>query len=199
MKPTIYLDMDGVLTDFVGAVAKLFKYDGDIYLDWRRLLVENKVDDPYKIEGVLGITTNELWSTIDGTGMSFWSQMEYYPQAASLYTMLQGYGDVVILSSPAMDPSSWSGKVVSLQQFFNRDFRDFILCPAPHKVKLANKNSILIDDAEKNIDTFTDAGGQGILFPQPWNSAPGVANKIKQVELELELCLYGHLHFQQKG
>ena len=186
MKPTIYLDMDGVLTDFVGAVAKLFKYKGDIYKDWRHLLNENKVGDPYSIEGVLDITSKQLWDVIDSIGPSFW-MMRYYPWAMELYKMLKGYGEVVILSSPSMSVNSWLGKVHSLQMFFGSTFRDFILCPAPHKTKLANKNSILIDDAERNINNFVNAGGHGIIFPQPWNYVPKISdgNKIRYIEKTL--------------
>lgn len=169
IRPTIYLDMDGVLTDFVGDVANRIRFEGDIYREWRSLLRKNKVGDPYSLEGVLGTTTDKLWSTIDAWGLSFWACMHYYPWANHLYIMLGEYGDVVILTSPSLSPNAFAGKVNSLQGWLGRGFREFILCPSQLKHKLANKTSILIDDSEKNIRKFKEAGGHPILFPQPWN------------------------------
>lgn len=182
MRPTIYLDMDGVLTNFVGAVAKLFNFNGEIHSEWRALLKKNNVADAYSIEGILGITTKDLWSTIDSVGVNFWVQMDYYSWAFELHNMLETYGDVIILSSPSMSMYSWSGKVNLIQAIFGYSFRNFILCPSQLKYKLANKDSILIDDSEKNIKKFKEAGGQAILFPQPWNNGYQAPNKVRYIE-----------------
>ncbi len=37
------------------------------------------------------------------------------------------------------------------------------------KQKFARPNVLLVDDWEKQVDPFIEAGGQAILFPQPWN------------------------------
>lgn len=192
IKPTIYLDMDGVLTDFVGATAKLFNFEGDIYSQWIHLLDKYNVKDKYSIEGVLSITTDNLWSTIDRAGITFWSRMAYYNWAFILYEELEKYGDVIILTSPSLSVNSWAGKVQSIQTEFGHRFEDFILCPSLLKSKLANINSILIDDSEANISAFTKAGGKAILLPQPWNSAydrtleVGVVDIIK---IDIEILL----------
>jgi hypothetical protein len=39
----------------------------------------------------------------------------------------------------------------------------------PRKWKLRNKESLLIDDHDLNIDLFREKG-QGLLVPRPWNT-----------------------------
>jgi hypothetical protein len=39
-----------------------------------------------------------------------------------------------------------------------------------HKDRLAHANAYLIDDFDVNVERFCSRGGNGILFPQLWNS-----------------------------
>jgi hypothetical protein len=40
----------------------------------------------------------------------------------------------------------------------------------PRKEFCAHGGSVLIDDSDKNVASFRDAGGLAILYPRPWNS-----------------------------
>ncbi len=170
----IYLDMDGVITNFIGAVSRLFEIGSDMHLNWRSMAEYYKIsnEDMYDVVKIIGTTnTKAFWRRIDAEGVNFWNNLHMYPWFFALLKVLKGYGTVILLSSPSMEPSCVSGKTLWIQRYLGRGFRNYIFCPAPHKHLLAHKNTILIDDNIKNIKQFIDAGGNGILFPQPWNTA----------------------------
>jgi 5'(3')-deoxyribonucleotidase len=50
-----------------------------------------------------------------------------------------------------------------------------------HKELLADDDSCLIDDDEKNIKAFREAGGNALLFPQPWNGHETPLNPVRYV------------------
>jgi len=80
---------------------------------------------------------------------------------------------VVILSSPSDLPACVEGKVEWLHRFTrNPRYKDFML--GRRKYLCAAPGRILVDDSQHNIDAFRKAGGEGIVFPQPWNSLRSV-------------------------
>lgn len=166
-KYTIFLDMDGVLSDFVGACGELFDFDPKTLNQW-------------SIERHVGIEPKEFWGKIDRHSPRFWAEMEEYPWARTLYTYLRGneqFGTVYICTTPSQSPDSLRGKMYWLQKRMGKNFRDYVL--TPHKHLLAHPGAILIDDSPGNINKFREAGGQGIVFPQPWNWR-SVADPVKE-------------------
>ena len=85
-----------------------------------------------------------------------------------LFDRLQEVAPVTIASSPSYDPACLAGKIRWLQKHFGRRFRDFMIGPRKHL--LARPDTALVDDSDRNIRDFREHGGQGVLFPQPWNS-----------------------------
>lgn len=41
------------------------------------------------------------------------------------------------------------------------------------KAMMAGPRKVLIDDSQRNVEAFTEAGGQAVLVPRPWNNATG--------------------------
>jgi len=158
----ILLDIDGVLADFNGGVARLFG------LTPEELLSRIKPGE-WSLEGPLGVTTKEFWKKIGEAGEDFWDNLEPYPWALDLYEVALRFGDVCLLSSPSQDPSSWAGRVRWIQKHFGKKgyFENFLL--GNPKGFCASPNSILIDDKNANVRDFVDAHGHAILFPQIWN------------------------------
>ncbi len=77
---------------------------------------------------------------------------------------------------------------VWLQSEFPEFWRDY----SPLKQHFAGAG-ILIDDHEPTVERFGEAGGQAILFPQPWNSNSRFANRedrLHYVESELDWLLW---------
>jgi len=158
----IYLDMDGVIGDWDTSAQKLF-------------------DQP-----LAEISKSKIWKKIDGEGFKFWADMDLYPWTEEFVQSLRWIDEVVICSTPSLDPRSAAGKLRWLQKLFGRNFRDYVLTPKKHL--LAKKRNVLIDDKEKNTDDFSRNGGIGILFPRPWNrmrnrTEDPVAHVIEQLKL----------------
>jgi ribosomal protein S9 len=85
--------------------------------------------------------------------------MEWMPDGRKLWDAIKKY-DPTILSSPSNHVSSVEGKKTWLKK--NLPEVSYII--EKHKEKYADKDSVLIDDREKNIKKWEEAGGIGILY-----------------------------------
>lgn len=161
---TIYLDMDGVLCDFVTPA---------MTVHGRPELLQPGAwpKGVYTLEEVLGVTKSQFWEPIDNLDYPFWSMLPAYPWWQTLLhvSMARAY-QVVILSKPH-GPQSTAGKHYWLTHHFGHDFDRYAF--TPHKHLLAGRGKVLIDDCEANIREWRNAGGIGLLFPQPWNNGEG--------------------------
>ncbi len=175
----IFLDMDGVLTDFVSAALRV--HDRNEALDaWP--------PGERDIPKVLGISRGEYWRKIDAQGVDFWSQLEAYSWVPLLIDEVQQFAPWSILTAPSLAPHSSQGKIIWLRNYFpkvkGRAFSDFLIGNQKHL--LAQPGHILIDDAEANVDAFQAAGGHAILFPAIWNRNYQVENPVAYVREQLE-------------
>lgn len=155
-EPHIFLDMDGVLVDFVGGVAKEFNAD----------LSEL---DHWNINKALCMSATDFWTRLQ-ENKRFWAELEAYPWTRELvHTCLDlTGGNVTIATSPTMDVNCASQKMYWIGKFFPQFNRTMLIGPQKHL--LAKQHHILIDDSQKNCDKFEEYGGRAIVFPQLWNS-----------------------------
>jgi 5'(3')-deoxyribonucleotidase len=184
--PNILLDMDGVMVDFVGAAIKVCGFSvEDCFRDWP--------PGEYDVIKALHVEKKDFWEKIESKGEELWANLSSYPWARSLYDGCSKLGNVFFLTKPTIDPKSASGKVIWMQKFLGGQFeaRKYLMGPSKH---LCGKpGNILIDDYEYNIDTFREAGGQAILFPQHWNKRHHQADDVRceLVLRELESLVLG--------
>lgn len=175
----IYLDLDGVCTNFIESAIRVNSLDYKTTVDiWKRDY--RGVFSAFK---VFGISNSTFWKNIEKSGEEFWSLMEPYSWFTNLYKELSKQGKVYFLTSPSQSPNSLSGKLKWLQTQFNGGFKDYVI--TPNKELLANGNTILIDDYPKNIEKFNKAGGKGVLFPQFWNSMEDIVDKVEYILKQL--------------
>lgn len=154
----IYLDMDGVIADFIGAVGDLFGKDVEGLNQW-------------SVEKHLKISSFELWARIDQKGISFWEGLNPYPWTEDLISLCYDWADdVYICTSPSRSPTCVAGKMKWIYRHLPSELhRKFFL--TPHKHHLARSNhTVLIDDSDRNIEKFNQWGGKGLIFPQGWNN-----------------------------
>lgn len=164
----IYLDMDGVLCDFLKALLALH--------DRMDLL-----DAPtYNVETNLGLTSEETWDPVIAAGWEFWDAIEPYPWTFELWAWAREVGDeVAILTHPLIldRPDGRDvgptvrGKMSWLRRHFGRKFREVIFTPKKHAV--SQPGVILVDDNEQYESAFNRRGGRQIVFPQPYNRFHG--------------------------
>lgn len=164
MTPVAYLDVDGVLADFVGGVCKLYQTTFDeLRMNWK--------PGSYAIEKALGVSLDEMWGKIHYKGAGFWESLEVMPYA---YRMVEqaceawGPENVVFVTSPSTDPFSSVGKIRWIHKHFPQFERRF--CITPVKWLFAHPEATLIDDYDHNINEFCQRGGLTKLVPRYWNS-----------------------------
>jgi len=158
---TIYLDMDGVLTDF----------DEDFKS------IPNNTENLSFAEYDEKHGKFSAWGVIGEEGLKWWSEMTWRPDGKKLWNYMKKY-DPTILSAPSRDPLSAKGKVIWVNRELGLDIESatrspknhrwekdsrMILCSQKYLFSKRYPNSILIDDTKKKITDWRKNGGIGIL------------------------------------
>lgn len=158
---TILLDMDGVLVDFFTAALRVHGMEH---------LAENWPAGEWDMAKVMGITNGEFQAKINATPR-FWATLPDHCWKTDLIQMCgEKCAEMAIVSDHwwARNSECAKQKVDWLQAEFGLNFRNYFLGSPKHL--LARPGSILIDDNDGNVSKFKAAGGEAILFPQPWNN-----------------------------
>ena len=151
-KPTVYLDMDGVLADFFGGVEKLYGVE-----HWKQL-TNDKTKDLKK----------EVIDRITGT--DFFATLPKFDTADGLIDMVKQFtgGTFSINTSPLRGDHENSGKYKKVWISNNIEAPAEIIVTGRKETYAKNKASgtpnILIDDRPVNIQRWQAAGGYGILY-----------------------------------
>jgi len=167
---TIYVDMDGVLFDFVTPA---------VMLHGRPDLLEpgKWPKGQYSMEAALGISREHFWRVIHDQGSAFWANLPAFAWLEELLGECHNMAErVVLLSTPSDHPSSSAGKHECINKYFGWGFQNYNL--TPNKSDLAKPGRLLIDDYSRNCDEWTAAGGQALLFPEAWNHGTGDFNTV---------------------
>lgn len=172
-KPIVYLDIDGVIANFVSAALSA--------LNITTYTIPPNEPNMEKWSGV-NITTKEFWKAIDKTNEDFWFNIPKYDYSDELVKLCHSYGEVFFLTSPSRNPACLSGKMMWIKRYFPRMARNIVLTPA--KYLCAAPNRVLIDDTETKCDKFIQYGGSTILFPQPYNRAWNNFNNTGKSKVE---------------
>jgi 5'(3')-deoxyribonucleotidase len=130
------VDLDSVLTDFNKALSNLLG----------KPVKEDFGNDP------------KIWAVITKAGERFWSKMNWMPDGRELWEAIEIYKPT-ILSAPSRHKDSIIGK----KEWLKNNLPDVPYIIDQDKASHAGKDSILIDDREKNIKKWEEAGGIGIL------------------------------------
>lgn len=151
-KPTVYLDMDGVLADFFGGVEKMYGVE-----HWKQL-TNDKTKDLKK----------EVIDRITGT--DFFATLPKFQSADALIELVKKFtgGKFSINTSPLRGDNENSGKYKKVWISNNIDQPDEIIVTGRKETYAKDKASgtpnILIDDRPINIQRWQGAGGYGILY-----------------------------------
>ena len=151
-KPTVYLDMDGVLADFFGGVEKMYGVE-----HWKQL-TNDKTKDLKK----------EVIDRITGT--DFFATLPKFDSADQLIAMVKEFtgGTYSINTSPLRGDHENSGKYKRVWINNNIERPAEIIVTGRKesyaKDKASGTPNILIDDRPVNIQRWQAAGGYGILY-----------------------------------
>jgi 5'(3')-deoxyribonucleotidase len=153
----IFLDLDGVIIDYCGAVIKHF----DLGITEADLTEYGTVERVYMEK--TGDSRGKFWQ---GQGEDFWLNLPMLPWAKDMLELLKPYKPV-ILTAPTLNNAGWRQRWI--MKYMPDYFQDKRYLIGPAKWSVAHPGAMLIDDKPKNIDEFNQAGGLGFTFPQPWN------------------------------
>lgn len=174
----IFVDLDSTLTDFDKQLAELL--NKKLVRGW------DFGNDP------------KIWKKIDDAGSEYWSSMSWMPDGKELWGYIKEF-DPTVLTAPSRHSSCKVGKRVWVKEYL--DNAPIII--DEKKYKHAKKNYILIDDREKNIKKWEEAGGIGILHKDTKSTIKklkkimeekekeaGHVNKLRSLSLRLSLLGY---------
>jgi hypothetical protein len=153
----IFCDLDGVLVDFDRGFLEL---PGN-----PEKLTTKEYEEKHGL--------NSIWTIIEQGGEDYWINLKWTKDGRELWDYLKRY-DPIILSAPSLSQTSITGKTKWVAQNLNIDQEpitqpedlqpDSRLVLYTDKYKFAKtENDILIDDTEKKLTDWTEAGGTGIL------------------------------------
>ncbi|MCQ1535795.1 hypothetical protein FTO70_08920 [Methanosarcina sp. KYL-1] len=166
----LFLDMDGVLTDFTGACEQL----GEHMMSW---YVSDK---------------DRFWKRVTEAGVGFWSDMPWMGGGRELHGFLKccGFSPTILSALPYPDrkaalANARKGKIAWLRNELGPAYADeAILCFRPEKALHSAPARVLIDDNSKNICEWEEAGGIGILHK---NTTRTIRCLSKVIEIEQKL------------
>lgn len=150
---SIFLDLDGVMCDWLTPACKLCNInikDGVI----RHELKSGKFLQHLMLE-------QTMWDAVIGAGPGFWANLEPFPWMNRLWDTLNKLGEVCILSSTSHISAAGMGKMQWIENHLKT--KNFLLGPA--KKFCARKGSILIDDTRHRVQEFIDHGGDAFHWP----------------------------------
>ncbi len=160
-RPVCYLDLDGVVCDFVGGALRLHGKE----------LAPNEVEWDFCTQiGFNGVNDPAFW---DGMGQSFWAGLEWTPEGPDLVKAIEAiFGEnVALMTSPCLTPGGVEGKVEWVAKHMPAYRRRLFVGPAKHLA--AGPHKILVDDHDANCWKFREYGGAAVMVPRPWNPRKG--------------------------
>jgi 5'(3')-deoxyribonucleotidase len=163
MKTKVFLDMDGVLVDFVSGACAAHGMPNPYKVD------PIKSRGEWGIEALLGVSPAMFWKPL---GFEFWANLDWMPDGREILKQVEFFVDIeniCILTSPCDTPGCIDGKREWIKNNIP-EYRKQILVGAA-KQFVAGPGKVLIDDYQNNTDKFIDHGGEAVLIPRIWNSS----------------------------
>ncbi|MCS7318236.1 MAG: hypothetical protein NZZ41_08040 [Candidatus Dojkabacteria bacterium] len=156
-KIDLYCDLDGVLFDFDKKVKELLgKYP-------------NEMDK------------KQLWQELTPhIKNGFFKSLDLKPDAEFLWSFIKKYKPTILTATGHIAaPIVAQDKIMAVHEKFGSHVKVLTVHSSNEKAKYAKPNAILIDDKEKSIRPWIDAGGIGILH----KSAAKTIAKLKEYGL----------------
>lgn len=145
----VFVDMDGIVADFVKAACEL-----------------HNLPEPTQWDMFGDMKYSEYTKGMD---VDWWVNMPKTPECDDLMDLLLrrfSNNQIFFFSSP-MNYESLEGKKRWVEKHFPAFKRNLILGA---KKYVAAKGNILIDDKTQNCSEFIEHGGRAWLFARPWNA-----------------------------
>jgi hypothetical protein len=166
MIDTVFMDVDGVLADFVRPA---FAWHGRKIEEWPRC--------EWDICHHWGMSDKDFWKAIDNE--AFWNSVAEYPDASwfieTLYSLCErAEASLVFCTQSSQNVQHFMPARMRLVQRVSAPVAPNVVITTRGKSVLAGPGKLLVDDNADHVRKFRDAGGQAILSPMHWNTCLGV-------------------------
>jgi 5'(3')-deoxyribonucleotidase len=156
-KVTVFLDMDGVLVDWLNGIRQYLKKPPEFYDCFRQdpsSLSFKAVDDLYGGREILK-------KEVEARPVQFWFDLEIFPWTDYLVKELSNEFKLAFLTKPGKYPNAAAAKL--LWQL--KHYPDVPLVMASDKYLVASETKVLIDDDDWQLTRFDLAGGLAVKWP----------------------------------
>lgn len=170
MKPLCFIDLDGVLADFVEAA--FIRHD--IRTPW--------ADIQWEFVAQAGVDPETFWRSLD---FDFWKSVFRTEECSSIIIAAEkkfGKENIFLCSSPCKTFGCTAGKAMWVDLNLPEYSRRLIL--TNRKDVFSGPGRVLIDDRDENISGWINAGGAGILVPRPWNATRNTSHNVSSLVVE---------------
>jgi len=164
-KMICFLDMDGVLVDFIGGLHRALEIPFDY---------SNYPYEPGRWD-ILGDIASRAKVSLSYPNLlcstHFWESLSWMADGKEILELVErrfGEENVYLLTTPMPNPQSWTGKYLWAEKHLPQ-YKKRIIITHLQKSMFASENRVLIDDKDQNVDEFMAAGGNTILVPRVWN------------------------------
>ena len=171
---TVFLDVDGVLANFRKGIHEAF----DKLYDYPTLSPKWTFWDDWPD------VTFEMVNAV--CTIPFWTGLEWMHDGYDILTAVEykfAPTQICLLTTPMPNLESASGKMIWVHDHLPNYLKRTIITQAP-KHLLARPDILLIDDKDRNVDGFREAGGKALLVPRPWNRTHLQADRTVEVVKE---------------
>lgn len=168
----INIDMDGVLVDLTGSI-------NDSVRRGRPLTIPMGV---YDLNTIFGLDIEKKLAVASDT---WWANCKRTSFATDLVELVMDRFEAssIRILTKYVSPACAAGKIVWMKYNYPRIAEQIVLV-SDDKSFACRGDDILVDDYEKNINTWRAVGGIGILVPAPWNSY-GNADPMVAIEQQM--------------
>lgn len=169
----IYLDMDGVLADFVQHTSDL------------------KIPNNYQWFDPRETWTKETWEgeAIKTKAMhspGFWNSIPLCPGAKELWDFCKPYGRAVLTAKPQADSPDLVAeeKLEWINKFLGPHNGDAFICCLRHEKAKYAPGHVLVDDDPRNCKSWEEAGGRAILHGSKYVRHGGSITIIEPADVQ---------------
>jgi hypothetical protein len=146
MQPMIFVDLDGVLVDLVKGLGNKIG---------KELTAERS--DEFLQEYKKFINSTSAWDL-----SQFYAKLPPTADCERLWNAFKGYKPLILSACSSKTPIVYGKELWCFTHLAIQSDRVFLTQKSFDKALYASKKSLLIDDFDKNIEKFREAGGMGI-------------------------------------
>lgn len=161
---TVFLDMDGIITNFNKAICEKFDlpYPPQVYYFFPEIRPQVN----------------------DFCDRSFWQNLEWMGDGRDILKAITDMFEpekIYLLTKMMPNIETASGKMAWIKNNLPLYSDQVILMTlGVPKSLLAQPDTLLIEDCDKYVDEFREAGGKALLVPRPWNRLHRQAHRTSQ-------------------